>query len=96
MTEVQLKNLANKLLGLLHDKEITHLKVTTRSSSIIIYSEQDNEKDNRCRFVKISGNTFNLHMADHKGKWEPTPFNGTIDELVELVLNQFGWVLMDF
>ncbi len=87
--------LAVKVLKLLEEKGHTHLKVTTRASNIVIYSQHARDKENRCRFAKISGNTFSLHMADHKGKWEPTPFTGTIDELVELVSNQFGWVPMD-
>jgi hypothetical protein len=85
-----------KVLGLLHGKGLTHLKVTARTSNIVIYSEHGKEKENRCRFVKMQGNAYNLHMADHKGKWEPTPYTGTIDELVELITIQFGWALMDF
>ena len=85
-----------RVLGLLHEKGLTHLKVTTRALNIVIYSEHGNEKENRCRFVKMQGNTYNLHMADHRGKWEPTPYTGTIDELVELTTTQFGWALMEF
>ncbi len=84
-----------KVLALLHAKGLTHLKVTTRASNIVIYSENGNDKENRCRFVQGPRNTYILHMADHKGRWEATPFMGTVDELVELITTQFGWVLMD-
>ena len=69
-----------KVLGLLHEKGLTHLKVTARASNIVIFSVHGSEKENRCRFAKAQGNAYNLHMADHMGEWEPTPYTGTIDE----------------
>jgi hypothetical protein len=32
-------------------------------------------------------------MADHRGRWEPTPFRGSLDELVTLVADSFPWTL---
>jgi hypothetical protein len=34
-------------------------------------------------------------MADHRGRWEPTPFRGSLDELVTLVADTFPWTLQD-
>ena len=87
--------LVEKVLKILEAKDLTHLHVTVRASNIVIYSQHGKDKDNRCRFVKLSANTFSLHMADHRGKWEPTPFTGSLEELIELVIEKFGWVLMD-
>jgi hypothetical protein len=85
-----------KVMELLQEKGLAHLKVMSRASNIVIYCERGNEKENRCRFVKMPENEYNLHMADHLGKWEPTPFTGTIEDLVELITTQFGWMLIDF
>jgi hypothetical protein len=35
-------------------------------------------------------------VANHNGKWETTPFEGAIDELLDIVINQFGWVLCNY
>ena len=96
MAEKASDSTVKKVLGLLREKGLTHLKVTARASNIVIYSEHGSEKENRCRLVKMQGNAYNLHMADHRGKWEPTPYTGTVVELVDLITIQFGWVLMDF
>ncbi len=95
MTEKSSSFLNEKVLRILEEKGLNHLKVAVRASNIVIYSLHGKDKDNRCRFVKMAANTFVLHMADHRGKWEPTPFTGTPEELTELVIEKFGWVLMD-
>jgi hypothetical protein len=34
-----------------------------------------------------------LDFADHRGRWEATPFRATLPELVEMAVTQFPWVL---
>jgi hypothetical protein len=34
-----------------------------------------------------------LGMTDHRGKWEPTPYEGSITELISMLIEQFPWVL---
>ena len=45
---------------------------------------------------QISGQIFVLGMADHNSKWETTPFEGKLDELLDMVKSQFGWVLCNY
>ena len=71
--------LSEVVLKILESKGLMHLNVALRASNIVIYSQHGKDKDNRCRFVKMSANTYGLHMADHRGKWEPTPFTGTLE-----------------
>jgi hypothetical protein len=33
-------------------------------------------------------------MADHRGRWEPTPFLGTWRELLMQLIDDFGFVLV--
>jgi hypothetical protein len=80
----------------LHDAGLNHLKVTARGESIVIYSEYNEKKENRCRFTHLSDQTYLLGVANHNGKWEITPFEGAIDELLDIVINQFGWVLCNY
>jgi len=93
----QLLDLLNHdLSSKLKDAGLTHLKTALRGKSISIYSEYEGSRENRCRFTQISGCNFALGMADHNGKWEYTPFEGTINELLEMVMTQFNWVLIDY
>lgn len=79
----------------LYSKGLKHLDVKARGEHIVIFSEYEGKKENRCRFTESRGK-YILGMADHNNKWEATPFEGTIDELLEMVLEQFGWVLTDY
>ncbi len=81
---------------LLEQKGLEHLKVTARGKSIAIYSEHEGVKENRCRFTYDKADIFILSMAGHNGKWEQTPFEGTIEELLEMILTQFPWTLCDY
>ena len=81
----------------LHEKKLNHLKVTKRGVNIVIYSEDDDGgKENRCRFTYIKSRLFIMNMANHSGKWEPTPFEGTLEELLGMVIEQFPWTLTDY
>jgi len=35
-------------------------------------------------------------IANHKGRWEATPFTGTLSELIKLLTEQFGFWLEDY
>ena len=53
-------------------------------------------RENRCRFNRIERDRYTLDMANHSGKWEATPFGGTIQELVGIVAETFPWTLEDY
>ena len=80
----------------LASKELKHLKVTIRGKNIVIYSEYEKEKENRCRFTQINPRLYIMNMADHTGKWESTPFEDGLEELLKMVMEQFPWVLADY
>ncbi|HUW65575.1 MAG TPA: hypothetical protein VMW83_12965 [Spirochaetia bacterium] len=81
---------------LLTDKGLNHLKVLARGDHLVIYSEDDGEKTNRARLTCIGLDSFQLGMADHRGKWEATPFQGTLPELVEMLTGEFSFTLTEF
>ena len=96
MPDTSLKWIIKEIENGLHDAGLNHLKVTTRGENIVIFSEYNGKKENRCRFTHMSERKYLLGIADHNGRWETTPFEGTIDELLEMVINQFGWVLYNY
>ena len=81
----------------LQEKELYHLKVTKRGVNIVVYSDDGSGgKENRCRFTYVKTGLYVLNMANHAGKWETTPFEGGLKELLEIVTEQFPWTLTDY
>jgi hypothetical protein len=49
----------------------------------------DPEADDRVRLTALNENSYGLSVRRHTGRWEKTPFTGTVDELVDVI-----WSLM--
>jgi len=96
MTSNSLKSEATYIEKKLHDKGFTHLYSLTRGYHIAIYSKDDEDKVNRARLTNIKEKQYQLSMADHRGKWEVTPFTGSIDELIEMLITNFSFALIDY
>ncbi len=90
------KSASEKILRLLKEQGIDHLYIQARGDHLVLYSQEDEEKINRIRFTRLSVNKYQLSMANHKGRWEKTPFTGTIPELVEMLKEQFSFVLAEY
>ena len=48
-------------------------------------SEQTSDNDDRVRFTRLGGNNYGLSVKRHTGRWEKTPFRGTLEQTVEFV-----------
>ena len=44
------------------------------------------ENDDRVRLTRLSASTYGLSVKRHTGRWERTPFSGSMDEMVETIL----------
>ncbi|HWU40188.1 MAG TPA: hypothetical protein VN203_21260 [Candidatus Acidoferrum sp.] len=44
------------------------------------------ENDDRVRLTKLAGTTYGLSIKRHTGRWERTPFAGTLQEMVDVIL----------
>ena len=49
----------------------------------------ETEADDRLRLTALNHSSFGLSVRRHTGRWQKTPFTGTIDELTEVI-----WSLM--
>jgi len=86
-----------ELMDFLHRKGFDHLKVLVRGQHLVIYSTgPEGDKFNRIRLSRISLAEYQLGIANHMGRWEATPFIGTLSELMQLLTEQFGFVLEDY
>lgn len=80
----------------LQEQGLHHLKVVGRGVHLVVFSETDGYKDNRVRFTRLAASDrYQLGFATHTGRWEETPFEGSLSELLATVLEQFPYTLQD-
>jgi len=96
MVKKSLKKQADIVEKHLHNKGFKHLFVLIRTNNIVIYSKDGSNIENRARLTFIQDSTFQLSMADHTGRWEMTPFQGDLDELLKTITEDFSFALIDF
>jgi hypothetical protein len=56
------------------------------SRSETLDPDGDPERDDRVRFTRLHANQFGLSVKRHTGRWQRTPFTGTLEEIVELMV----------
>ena len=78
----------------LSKKGFIHLRVRIHGKNLVIYSEEEGEKINRARLTRINSQTYQIGMADHRGKWDHTPFSGTLSEMLTMLTEQFSFALV--
>jgi hypothetical protein len=44
------------------------------------------QNDDRVRLTQLSGTQYGLSVKRHTGRWERTPFAGTLEEMVDIIL----------
>src|SRR5215510_4086003 len=47
--------------------------------------DQTPEIEDRVRFTRLGSNCYGLSVKRHTGRWEKTPFRGTLEETVDVV-----------
>jgi hypothetical protein len=45
------------------------------------------EDDDRVRLTMRSNSSYGLSVKRHTGRWERTPFSGTMDEMIDVILS---------
>lgn len=83
----------DEIRKLLASHHYNHLDVSFRGNHLVIHLKE--EKVPRVRFTRIGEGAYQLGIARHTGAWDMTPFTGTISELFQMVVGQFGWLLTD-
>ena len=96
-TKVVLELARDTVAQFLADHQLHHLKVTSRGQHVVVYSEEAaEEKVSRIRFTLLRNDQYQLGIADHRGKWEQTPYEGSLTTLLTQVSTDFPWALTDF
>lgn len=83
-----------ELRGLLDDNPITEGMTLRVSGRQFILGREDPcpdgpfpdlEPDDRLRLTHMGGARYGLSVRRHTGRWEKTPFSGTLSELVDAI-----------
>ncbi len=74
--------------------ELAHLRVRRRAALLTIESGGPEDPLAHARLRRVAAKTWQLEIANHMGRWEPTPLSGARDALVEALVADFGWVLV--
>ncbi len=54
------------------------------------------EDDPRVRLTHLGGETFGVSVLRHTGKWERTPFAGSVDEVMEFIIETMQHLVADW
>ena len=83
----------SKLRGLLDAHEPTaDLYVRVHADHLILGRREplgpngELENDDRVRLTRLSASTYGLSVRRHTGRWERTPFSGSMEEMVDTIL----------
>lgn len=77
----------------LAEQGLHHLKVVGRGSHLVVYSEDNGDKINRARFTRIAAQRYQLGFANHRRVRQGAPFEGSLSELITMVLDEFRFTL---
>lgn len=79
----------DRLVGLLEKHELTAgMSVRVHGNHLIVgrnAGEDSDRPDDRVRLTRISAQAFGLSVKRHTGRWEKTPFSGTMPEMVKTI-----------
>jgi hypothetical protein len=87
---------AQSVARALKDRGLAHLRARLHGSLIVIESGPQKAPDPRARFRRTSVHLWSLEMATHSGRWEKTPFRAPLVQLLDLLIETFGWTLSSF
>jgi hypothetical protein len=73
--------------------QLTHLRVKKHGSSLVLFSGIDAAVQRHVRLTRIGASEWGLSFPLHTGRWERTPFTGSLRELWELLMSNFPWYL---
>ena len=77
----------------LHERGFTHLRAKKRGSAVTITSGPDHDPVKHFRVRRDTVHLWYLDMADHRGRWERTPYREDLVALLQRVVDSFHWVL---
>lgn len=75
------------------DERLEHLRARRRGNAIIIEAGPKDDACAHARLRRISVHRWGLEIADHVGRWEPTPYTDELESLLGVLVSDFPWLL---
>jgi hypothetical protein len=76
-----------------HARDFGHLRARKYGAAVIVESGPKDDAYKHFRLTRTTAQTWELDRADHRGRWERTPFRASLEDLVALVADTFPWTL---
>lgn len=93
--KIRLQSAAIDLAGLAaKDDELRHLRFVVRAGKVVVESCEPPEVERHARLTPMQRGQWLLEIASHTGRWSPSGFTGTPNELLAMLKDQFPWVIM--
>jgi len=77
----------------LHGHDFGHLRARKYGSTVIVESGPKGDAIKHVRLRRDTVHLWLLDVADHRGKWEPTPLRAPLDDLLADLVASFPWAL---
>jgi hypothetical protein len=74
---------------------LPHLRARKHGSAVIVESGPADRPFKHFRLRRDTVHLWWLDMAGRGQRWEKTPFRAQLDELVDMVVDTFPWMLAD-
>lgn len=76
------------------NESLRHLRARKRGRVVTIESGPSEDPVPHVRFRRDTVHLWLLEMPSRNGRWEKTPYRAQLEELMELVEQQFSWTLV--
>ena len=80
---------------LARDERLNHLCVKRRGDSLTMVSSLSSDIEKHARLTHLGRDQWGLSLPRHTGRWERTPFTGTMEALVGTLQTDFSWYLYE-
>ena len=70
-----------------------HLAVNRRGRSLTLTSEDAHGPTRHVKLDWLGANLWGLSLPTRSGRWQRTPFSGSLDELWQVLTEMLGWHL---
>jgi hypothetical protein len=84
---------AEAVTTFLHGRGLAHLRTRHRADLVTIESGPADDPWPHARLRRVGAHIWQLEMATHTGRWEPTPFRDSRELVLSMLVEQFGWTL---
>jgi hypothetical protein len=79
----------------LQRRKLTHVRAKKRADTLTLATGPADDPWPRARFRLLTKQRWTLDVADRAGRWERTPFQASLKELLALLVDTFPWLLAD-